>query len=127
MTIPHDPPLDGTLALAREGYTFILSRCLRHGTELFRTRILGKRAVCIHGRDANVLFYDESKLVRHGAVPRRVQTSLFGKHGVQTLDGDAHRQRKAAFLALMSQERLEALIAESALEWRAAIERWQSA
>src|SRR3954465_3194765 len=127
MAIPHDPPLDGTLALAREGYTFILSRGLRHDTVLFRTRILGKPAVCIHGHYANALFYDESKLVRHGAIPRRVVTSLFGKHGVQTLDGDAHRRRKAAFLALMSQANLEALLAESAREWRATIERWQSA
>jgi hypothetical protein len=25
MTIPHDPRVDGTLAVAREGYTFILA------------------------------------------------------------------------------------------------------
>jgi fatty-acid peroxygenase len=126
MPIPHDPPLDGTLALVREGYTFILSRCVRHRTELFRTRILGKQTVCIHGRDANALFYDESKLVRQGAIPRRVMTSLFGTRGVQTLDGDAHRRRKAAFLALMSRRNLEGLLVRSANEWRAAVERWQS-
>jgi fatty-acid peroxygenase len=125
MTIPHDPPLDGTLALAREGYTFIFSRCLRHRTDLFRTRILGQKTVCIHGHDANALFYDESKLVRHGALPRRVMTSLFGKQGVQALDGDAHRRRKALFLALMTRQNLETLIARSAHEWRAAVERWE--
>jgi fatty-acid peroxygenase len=127
MTIPHDPRVDGTLAVAREGYTFILSRCLRHRTEIFRTRLLGKPAVCIHGREANALFYDESKLVRHGALPRRVMTSLFGTKGVQTLDGDAHRRRKSAFLGLMSPQQLEALLALSAREWRAALERWQRA
>lgn len=125
MTIPHDPPVDGTLALVREGYTFILSRCLRHGTNLFRTRIMGKPAVCIHGRDATALFYDESKLMRQGAIPRRVKTSLFGTKGVQTLDDDAHRRRKAMFLALMTPQNLEALLARSAREWRAAVNRWE--
>ncbi len=127
MTIPNDPPFDGTLALVREGYTFILSRCLRHHSDLFTTRILGKPAVCIHGHDATALFYDESKLRRNGAIPRRVKTSLFGTTGVQTLDDDAHRRRKAMFLALMSPENLEKLLERSAREWRAAVHRWEGA
>jgi len=123
----HDPLLDGTLALVREGYTFIFSRCLRHQTEIFRTRVLGREAICLHGRDANALFYDETKLVQDGASQHRALTSLFGKHDIQTLDGEEHRQREAKFLALMAQPNLEALLATSAGEWHAAIERWERA
>lgn len=124
-TIPRDPAFDSTLALLREGYDFIWSRCRRFESDIFLTRVMGKRAVCIHGREAAELFYDESKLQRRGAVPRRVVTSLFGKGGVQTLDDAAHRQRKSAFLALTSLAQLDGMLHETARQWSTAIARWQ--
>jgi fatty-acid peroxygenase len=126
-SIPRDPALDSTLALFREGYEFIWNRCKRFQSELFQARLMGKPAVCIHGRDAAQLFYDESKLQRAGAVPRRVMTSLFGKHGVQTLDGSAHRHRKAAFLSLMSATNLQRLVDETAQHWTRSIMEWEQA
>src|SRR3954462_884760 len=99
---PRDRPFDSTFAILREGYEFIWNRCRRLQTDLFTARILGQRAVCIHGAEAAAIFYDEGKFQRRGALPRRVVTSLFGKKAVHTLDGDAHRERKAAFLSLMS-------------------------
>ena len=108
--IPRDPALDGTLSVLREGHDFIWSRCRRFHSDLFETRLLGRRAVCIHGADAARLFYDEDKFERHGALPRRVVTSLFGKHGVQTLDGAAHERRKGMFLQLMTQANMERLM-----------------
>jgi fatty-acid peroxygenase len=125
MSIPRDPEFDGTLAMLREGYDFVWSRCRRLDSDLFRTRILGKPAVCIHGPEAAALFYDETKFQRHGAIPRRVVTSLFGKKAVHTLDDAAHHKRKSAFLALMTPESLERLTALSERHWRSAIARWQ--
>jgi fatty-acid peroxygenase len=124
--IPRDGALDSSLAVLREGYTFISTRCLRFGSDLFAARLLGKRAICIHGREAVQLFYGEPKLQRRKAIPRRVITSLFGKGGVQALDGDEHRKRKAAFLSLMSAESTARLMQLTADEWRTAIRRWQS-
>lgn len=124
--VPHDPALDSTLSLLREGYTFISSRCQRFTTDIFTTRLLGQRAVCIHGREAAEIFYDETKFMRQGAVPRRVVSSLFGKGGLQGLDGAEHRRRKAAFLSLMTPANLERLLEITGEEWRLAIRAWEA-
>lgn len=126
-SIPHDPALDTTVSLLREGYEFIWNRCRRFGSDLFVARVMGKSLVCIHGHEAAELFYDASKFERGGAVPRRIVTSLFGKHAVHTLDDEAHRQRKAAFLSLMGPASLDQLIRETMRQWRLAVRRWQSA
>src|SRR4051794_9501053 len=125
--LPRDPALDGTFSLVREGYVYIWNRCQRLHTEAFRTRIFGRPTVCVHGREAAQLFYDDRKLQRSGAIPRRVVTSLFGKHAIHTLDDAAHRHRKAAFLSLMRAERLERLLEEMARQWRWSIQQWQRA
>jgi len=123
-SVPRDPAIDGTLALIREGYPFIWNRCRTLGSDIFTTRIMGKPAVCIHGAEAAELFYDETKLQRGGAVPRRVVTSLFGKKAVHTLDGEAHKRRKLAFMSLMTEASLERLTSLMAEQWQLAIRRW---
>jgi fatty-acid peroxygenase len=123
--IPRDQAFDSTLSLLREGYDFIWNRCRRFDSDLFAARIMGQKAVCIHGAEAAELFYDESKFQRRNAIPRRVVTSLFGKHALHTLDGDEHRNRKAAFLALMSPANMARLSDETARQWRMAIRRWE--
>src|SRR5205085_1893169 len=101
------------------------NRCRRLRTDAFATRILLQRAVCVHGVDGARLFYDEAKVERHTALPRRVVTSLFGKRGVQTLDDEAHRVRKAAFLELMHPSSLTRLVEHTTTAWRGAIRRWE--
>lgn len=123
-SIPRDPALDSTLSVMREGYEFIWNRCRRFDSDLFTARVMGRPAVCIHGRDAAELFYDARKLERGGALPRRMVTSLFGTRAVHTLDDDAHRRRKAAFLSLMGPSRLDELIRETARQWQIAIRGW---
>jgi fatty-acid peroxygenase len=123
--IPRDPAIDSTIFILRDGYEFIWKRCQRLGSVAFRTRIMGQKAVCIHGPDAAQLFYDEGKLQRRHAMPRRVVTSLFGKNAVHTLDDAAHRQRKAAFLGLMSPPSMERLMDITAQCWRRAIRHWE--
>jgi fatty-acid peroxygenase len=122
---PRDPDLDSTLALLREGYTFIPTRVARLGSDVFSARLLAKETLFIHGREAARLFYDESKLTRVGAIPRRVATSLFGQRGVQSLEGPEHDRRKRAFLALMSADALSALMDLMAEEWRSAVRAWE--
>ncbi|HZU32571.1 MAG TPA: cytochrome P450, partial [Candidatus Angelobacter sp.] len=124
--IPRDPAIDSTLNMLREGYDFIWNRCRRFGSDIFQTRILGQRTICIHGPEAAELFYDESKFQRRNAIPRRVVTSLFGKNALHTLEGEEHRNRKAAFLALMSPASLARLMDETAQQWRMAIHRWEN-
>ena len=123
-SIPHDPALDSTLSMMREGYEFIWNRCRRFRSDLFTARVMGRPAVCIHGREAAALFYDPRKLERRGALPRRVATSLFGTRAVHMLDDDAHRRRKAAFLSLMGPSRLDELVRETARQWQIAIRGW---
>lgn len=127
MPAPRDPAFDSTLALLREGYPFLWNRCRRAGSDVVRMRLLGRATIGIHGPEAAAVFYDETRFERHGAVPRRVITSLFGKGAIHTLDGEAHRVRRSAFLSLMGPESLAALVGRAADEWRAAVRRWEDA
>jgi fatty-acid peroxygenase len=78
---------------------------------------------CIHGREGARLFYSD-KLRREGAVPKPVQKTLFGERAVQTLDGRAHHRRKAAFMSLMTRDRVDALMREMHRQWQRAGARW---
>jgi fatty-acid peroxygenase len=78
------------------------------------------------GRDAAEIFYDRDKFVRAGAAPEPVRATLFGKKGVQGLDGAAHELRKQMFMSLMTPARIEILIEIHAAWWRAYAYRWMS-
>jgi fatty-acid peroxygenase len=126
-SIPRDPTLDSTLAILKDGYNFIWRRCQKLESDAFVTRVLGLSTVCVHGPEATKLFYDESKFQRAHALPRRVVSSLFGKHAVHTLDDEEHRHRKLAFMSLMTLESMQDLMDIVAEEWRRAIRRWEQA
>lgn len=118
--VPRDPAVDGTVGLLREGYAFIGNRCDRLRTDVFETRLLGARTLCMRGAAAARLLYDVTRMQREAAMPRRVQSTLTGRGGVQGLDGEAHRLRKAMFMSLMTAERIAALVAATTSEWRRA-------
>src|SRR5438874_6581565 len=46
---------------------------------------------------------------RAGAAPEALRATLFGKGGVQTLDGASHRRRKALFVAWTRADRVDAI------------------
>ncbi len=94
--LPHLP--DDTLAIATQGYAFIGNRCRAAGADVFETRILLQRTICMLGAEAARVFYDRERIGREGAAPLRVQATLFGRGGVQGLDGDAHLARKHLLL-----------------------------
>jgi fatty-acid peroxygenase len=108
-TIPRDSSPESTLALLRHPFRFIPDRCRRFGTDVFEARLLLRRTICISGPEAAAVFSDPARFMREGAVPPRVMKTLFGLGGVQSLDGEAHRHRKAMFMRLMTPERMAAL------------------
>lgn len=50
--IPCDEALDSSLALLSEGYTFVSRRCERLETDVFETRLMLRRAICMRGEEA---------------------------------------------------------------------------
>src|SRR5690606_8713776 len=88
-------------ALLSRGYAW-LPGLRRRARGDAAARVLGRRATGLGGPEAVRFFYDERHVLRDGAVPELVQGTLFGKGGVQTLDGPAHRARKALFLTVLT-------------------------
>jgi fatty-acid peroxygenase len=124
--IPRDPRFDATRAVLRDPYRYISRRALELGSDLFETRLLLRRTLCMTGREAAEVFYDPERFERHGAAPVALQKTLFGEGGVQGLDGAEHAHRKQLFLALMTPERIHELAEISSGEWRSAAQRWRA-
>lgn len=126
-TMPADRSPDSTLALLRSGYRFIGERCDRYGSDVFSTRILLAPTICLRGRPAAVLFYDDERFRRASAMPLRVQRTLTGRGGVQGLDGVEHTDRKAMFMSIMTPSVIGQLGHLFDEEWRARIPAWEAA
>lgn len=105
-SMPKDKGLDHTLSVLREGYEFILNRSNKYDSNIFETKVLGEKTICLTGKEAAELFYDNTKFMRSGAAPKHVQKTLFGENGVQALDGEEHKHRKAMFMSLMTSDAL---------------------
>ncbi|RIV39101.1 cytochrome P450 [Micromonospora radicis] len=116
--------VDDTLTLAIQGYGWLPNRLRAGDTDVFRTRLAGQRAVALHGPDAVRFFYDERHVRRGGGVPEPLQATLFGKGAVHTLDGEAHRVRKAMFTALLMDRGFGALVERAEAAWDGAARSW---
>ncbi|RKN42637.1 cytochrome P450 [Micromonospora endolithica] len=125
-TIPAERGLDSTLAFLRDGYRFIGARCDRHGSDIFTTRLLLERTICLRGRPAAELFYDAGRFARAGALPKRGQRTLTGVGGVQGLDDVAHTDRKGMFMSIMTSDAIRRLGQLFDDEWRARLPAWES-
>lgn len=123
-TIPGNTGMDSSLALFRDGYLFISRQCNRHNSDVVQTRLLLENTICMRGREAAEVFYDQDRFTRAGATPKRVQKTLFGQGGVQGLDGTAHRHRKAMFMALMTPAEIERLANLTIAQWQTYIDKW---
>ncbi|HEX7038435.1 MAG TPA: cytochrome P450 [Pseudomonadales bacterium] len=122
---PRAAGFDESFALLREGYAFIGNRCRRLGSDVFETRLLGQRTICMSGAESARVFYDPDRMQRRGAMPAPVKEVLLGEGGVQGLDGAAHRHRKAMFMDLMTPHRIDALAELTVEELRRAAAGWQ--
>ncbi|MFS0646358.1 cytochrome P450 [Siminovitchia sp. 179-K 8D1 HS] len=107
--IPREKGLDQSLALLREGYEFIPNRCRQFQSDIFETRLMGQKVICMSGEEAARMFYNPRLFQRKGAAPKRIQKTLFGENGIQTMDGAAHEHRKQLFMSLMTPERISML------------------
>lgn len=54
--IPVDKNIDSTVALLREGYLFISNRRKHFQSDIFQTRLMFKKVICITGGDAVAIF-----------------------------------------------------------------------
>lgn len=122
---PRDPAADSTRALLGEGYRFITNRCRALGSDAFATRLMLRRATCAQGEEAARLFYGGDLFSRCGAVPPTTLRLLQDKGSVQTLDGEAHRWRKALFLSILNPDSVTRLADAFEAEWRSRIPAWE--
>jgi fatty-acid peroxygenase len=121
------PRLDQGLPALTKGYAWLPDLRRSVGRRVFRTRLAGLPAAVLEGPDGVRWFYDEDHVRRSGALPEPVVGTLFGKGAVHTLDGEAHRVRKAMFVALLMDaggiaalvERVEAAWDDAAAGWAA--------
>ncbi|MDQ2652723.1 MAG: cytochrome P450, partial [Chloroflexota bacterium] len=124
--IPRERTLDSSLALLNEGYTFIGSRCQRLDTDIFRTRLMGRPAICLLGAEAAEMFFTPGRFTRQGALPPTTLRLLQDLGSVHQLDGDAHFQRKQMFLSLMRPAESQRLAAVFSEWWTARISTWET-
>ncbi|WP_114469538.1 cytochrome P450 [Pseudorhodoferax soli] len=108
---------DSTLAFAADPYRFIARACAAQGTRGVRGRLLLQPTVFLTGAAAARVFYESPQLLRHDAAPGALLATLIGRGGVQTLDGAAHRHRKAMFLHLLRGPAVGALLQAAEARW----------
>ncbi|WP_052341724.1 cytochrome P450 [Salinarimonas rosea] len=108
-SIPRARMPDLTLSFLAEGYDFIREHCAYHGSDAFEARLLGRRTVFCYGEEAARMFYEPGRFTRRGAVPSFAFKLLQDEGSVATLDGEAHRARKALFMSFMTPVRLDAV------------------
>ncbi|WP_338418755.1 hypothetical protein [Paraliobacillus zengyii] len=125
-TMPVEGGLDHSIALLKEGYHFILNRRDRYDTNVFKTKLLAQDAICLSGKESATLFYDTNYFRRSDAAPKRLKKTLFGQGGVQGLDGEEHRHRKAMFMSLMTKDALEEISNITKKQWKQAAKNWES-
>jgi fatty-acid peroxygenase len=120
---------DRSALLARHGYLFTaeLSEEERRGLYdegALEIVLLGRPTLVVTGDRGVSLFYDESRVERHKAVPPPIALSLFGPGAVHALDDEAHRHRKSLFLHALSEEALGRLLRIAERRWTDEIGSW---
>lgn len=122
--IPRSKFPDDTLAVAYHGYRFVSKRCENFGTDIFQTRLMGRKTICMKGKEAAEIFYDTNRFERKGVAPNHIKATLFGHGGVQGLDGEAHQHRKKLFMDIIHDgiEELGDLVED---QWYIHANRWE--
>jgi fatty-acid peroxygenase len=111
--------------LLTKGFAWLPDLRRSSGRRTVPTRLMGVRATALEGPAAARFFYDEDHVRRSGAIPEPVQATLFGKGAVHTLDGEAHRVRKAMFVALlMREDGIASLVQRATTAWDDAVKEW---
>ncbi|WP_101845964.1 cytochrome P450 [Halobacillus sp. Marseille-P3879] len=124
--IPESNRLDQTINVLREGYQFLPKRFKQLHTDVFQMSLLAEKVICLTGEEGAKLFYDRDKFQRKGALPKRIEKSLFGENAIQSMDGDPHEHRKLLFMSLMTEEHLQRLHDLTLRYWREQASGWGS-
>ncbi|GGF25586.1 fatty-acid peroxygenase [Halobacillus andaensis] len=122
--IPRDQRLDQSINVLRQGYRFLPKRFERLHTDIFQTTLLAEKVICVTGEEGARLFYDKEKFQRKGALPKRIEKSLFGENAIQGMDGHPHEHRKLLFMSLMTPDHLERLSNITTAQWRKKAYEW---
>ncbi|ROR35835.1 cytochrome P450 [Kitasatospora cineracea] len=121
----RSPWTDSSLSLLARGYAWLPDLRRHHPGPVARARLMGRPAVALHGPEAVRFFYDERHVVRDGALPEPVKSTLFGHGAVHSLDGAVHRLRKAMFLSLLADpDRVRSLVRAVETVWDASVPAW---
>ena len=123
--IPKDKGLDNTINILKEGYLFIPNRMNLFNSNIFETHIMAQKAICITGKDAAKVFYNEDLFKRKGVAPKRIQKTLFGENAIQGKDGIAHIKRKSLFMNILTEEyeeKVDRLVKEELIK---SIDKWE--
>ncbi|MGY1804972.1 cytochrome P450 [Blastococcus sp. SYSU D00922] len=116
---------ENALQLLTRGYGWLPDRRRATGRRTVGARLGGLPVTAVEGPDAARFLYDEDHVHRAHAIPEPVQGTLFGKGAVHTLDGEAHRVRKAMFVALlMREDGIASLVEQVSAAWDAAVGEW---
>ncbi len=119
------PRLENSVLLLAKGYGWLPDARRARGRRTVAARLGGLPVLGIEGPQAARFLYDEDHVRRSHAIPEPVQGTLFGKGAVHTLDGEAHRVRKAMFVALlMDDDRIATLVKGTTVAWDAAGPGW---
>ena len=122
--VPRTRAFDSTLAFLREGYPFIGRRCAELDSDVFTTRLMGRRAIFVSGPDAARMFWQPGRFTRRGAIPPTTLMLLQDYGSAQTLDGEDHRHRKAMMMSLQTSADRARMLAIAAEEWRLRFAHW---
>ena len=124
--IPRINEFDSTIPLLlTEGYAFISNRCRQYGTDIFRSRVMLRKAYCTLGEEAAEQFYRAGRFTRRGALPLFALTLIQDLESVMVLNREDHYRRKAMFLQMMNPESLQQIANLTEKYWRRHIERWE--
>ena len=125
--LPAEPTLDSTVALLREGYTFVSDRARRFHSDAFRTRLMLRRATCVVGEEAARMFYAPERFTRRGALPPHRLMLLQDLGSAAVLDGEAHHWRKRMLMSLLAPARVQQMVDLFARAWRRQVDEWERA
>lgn len=121
------PPRDESLALISRGYEFggrLWSR-VRTGARSASTHAFGSDVLFVRGTAGVELFYDRSRIARHGAMPAVFGDPLFGTGSLHGMDGEAHLHRKATFIEVAYEdEQVERMRPFFEHEWQIELDAW---
>lgn len=123
--IPQARTLDATIPFLSSGYPYITRQCRRYGSDAFLTRLMLRKTLCVVGEDGARMFFHPDRFTRRGAVPPTAMLLLQDLGSVQSLQGTAHRHRKAMFMNLMSPAGIQKLVDLFRNEWLARIPGWK--